>query len=106
MSLYSVYKKAFYFLRLYLTLKALGFFLPVQHWGGGCFPPLCKIRSRHPRELKLTWLIAYIMFYKICKFESSSITIDVIYNELSLPKTMAKFGPLRNQTNYILFERY
>ena len=60
-----------------LTLKALGFFLPVQYWG--CvFHPLWKIRSKHPRELKLTGLIAYIMFYKICKFESSTIRNDVI----------------------------
>ena len=31
--------------------------------GGEC--SLCKIRSRHPRKLKLLGLIAYIMFYKI-----------------------------------------
>ena len=42
------------------------------------FPPLCKIRSRHPRELKLTGLIAYVMLYKMCEFESSIITNDVI----------------------------
>ena len=48
------------------------------------FHPLYKIRSRHPRELKLTGLIAYIIFYKICKFESSTITNDVIMT--SLPK--------------------
>ena len=29
-----------------LTLKALGFLLSVQHWGGSVFHPLCKIRSR------------------------------------------------------------
>ena len=86
----------------YLTLKALGFFLPVQHWG--VFEPFCKIRSRHPREFKLTELTAYVMFYKICKFESSTITNDVIMT--SLRKTMATFGPPRNQTNYISFERY
>ena len=57
-----------------------------------------KIRSRHPRDLKLTGLIAYIMFYKICRFGSSPITNDVIMT--SLPKTMAKFGPPRNQKNY------
>ena len=48
--------------------------------------PLCKIRSRHPREFKLTEMIAYIMFYKICKFESSTITNDVI------TKTMVNFA--------------
>ena len=59
-----------------LTQKALGFFLPST---GECFPlPLCKIRSRHPRKLKFTGLIAYVMFYKICKFESLTIINDVI----------------------------
>ena len=89
-----------------LTLKTLGFLLPVQYWGRrGCFlPPLCKIRSRHPRELKLTGLIAYIMFYKIYKFESSIVTNDVI--RTSFPKTMVKFGPPGNQISYISFKRY
>ena len=50
---------------------------------------------------KLTGLKAYIMFYKIRKFESSTITNDVIMT--SLPKTKAKFGPRRNQTNYEVF---
>ena len=81
---------------IFLTLKALGFFLPVQHWCGMFSnphppppPPLCKIRSRHSRKLKLTGLLAYIMIYKICRFESSTIINDVI------TKTMAKFGVLR-----------
>ena len=39
---------------------------------------ICKIRSRHPRELKLTGLIACNMFYKI-----STITNDVIMMSLS-----------------------
>ena len=51
--------------------------------------PLCKIRSRHPRKLKFTGLIAYKMFYKICKFESLKIINDVIMTPLE--KTMAKF---------------
>ena len=84
-----------------LTQKAL-FFLALE---GGCFPPsLGKIRSGHSRKFKLTGLVACIIFYKICKFESSTITDDVIM--ASLPKTMAKFGPPQNQTNYISFERY
>ena len=49
----------------WLTLKALGFMLPVST-GGVFSTPLCKIRSRHPSESKLSELIAYIMFYKIC----------------------------------------
>ena len=75
-----------------LTLKALGFFLPVQHWGGGVFHSLCKIRSRHLRKLKFTGLIAYVMFYEICKFESLTTINDVIMT--SLPKTMGKCGNL------------
>ena len=53
--------------------------------GGGVFHSLCEIRSRHPRKLKLLRLIDYIMFYKIRKFESPTITDDVIMT--SLPKT-------------------
>ena len=52
--------------KLKLTLKALGFLLSVQH-RGRCFsphPPLCKIRSRHPRELKLSGLIVISCFTK------------------------------------------
>ena len=74
-----------------LTLKALGFFLPVQHWGVFS-TPLCKTRSRHPRKMKFTGLKAYVIFYKICKFESLTIINDVIMT--SLQKTMAKFGIL------------
>ena len=68
-----------------LTLKALGFFLPVQHWGVFS-TPLCKISSRHPRKLKFTGLIAYVMFHKIyiCRFESLTIINHVIMT--SLPK--------------------
>ena len=44
------------------------------------------------------------MFYKICKFENHIRKNDVIM--MSLPKTIEKFGPPRNQTNYISFERY
>ena len=80
--------------------KNTGLFLSVQHWRGFFFHPLCKIRSIHSRELKLTGLIAYIIFNKICKFESWTITNDVI------TKTMENFGPPRNQTNYISFENY
>ena len=50
-------------------------------------PPLCKSILRHPKKLKLTGLIAYIMLYKMCKFESSTI-INVIM--MSLPETMAE----------------
>ena len=80
--------------KIALTLKALGFFLLVQHWEvfSPPPPPPCKIRSRHPRKLKFTGLIAYVMFYKICKFESLPIINEVIMT--SLPKTMGKCGIL------------
>ena len=72
-----------------LTLKALGFFFPgaraaLARGGGNFLLPLCKIKFKHLRESTLTQLIAYIMFYKICKFGSSAITNDVIMT--SLPK--------------------
>ena len=65
----------------FLTAKVVVFVLeptfPIL-FGGGVFPPPLQIRSRHPRESKLTRLIAYIMFYKICKFESSTIKNDLM----------------------------
>ena len=83
-----------------ITLKALGFFLLVQHWGVFS-TPLCKIRSRLPRKLKFTGLIAYVMFYRICKFESLTIIRwrhnDVITKNngkmLYLTLTSIKFDP-------------
>ena len=58
----------------------------------GLFPPGAalgdKIRSRYPRKLKFTGLIAYVMFYKIYKFESLTVINDVI------TKTMGKCGIL------------
>ena len=43
------------------------FFNPksTEHWGGsgGFFTSLCNIRSRHPRKLKFTGLIAYSLCY-------------------------------------------
>ena len=50
---------------LLLTLKACSLYVQHLGGGGGCFAPLCKIRSRHPIEVKLAGLIAYVMFYKI-----------------------------------------
>ena len=63
----------------FLILKALGFFLAVQHWGKVfSTPPPRKIRSGHPRNLKFTGQMAFVMFHKICKFESLTIINDVI----------------------------
>ena len=72
--------------------KSTGLFSPGAALGGVFSTPLCKIRSRHSRKLKLTRLIAYVMFYTISKFESSTVLNDVIMT--SLPKTMGKFGML------------
>ena len=74
-----------------LNPKSTGLFPPGAALGD-VFHPLCKIKSRHPRKLKFTGLIAYVMFYKIWKFESLTVINDVIMT--SLPKTMAKFGIL------------
>ena len=57
-----------------------------------------------PTELKLGKLIVHSKFHKICKFENHVTRNDVIMT--SLPKTMEKCRPLRNQTNYISFKRY
>ena len=56
-----------------------------------------------PTELKLGKLIAHSKFHKICKFENHVTRNDV--KMTSLPKTMEKCRPPRNQTNYISFER-
>ena len=50
----------------WLNPKSTGLFALGTALGGGVFTSLCKIRCRHPRKLKLSGLIAYIMFYKIC----------------------------------------
>ena len=81
----------------YINPKSTGFFPLGAALGGGVFHPLCKIRSRHPRKLKFTGLIAYVMFYKICKFESLTIINDVITKNNGriwyLTLTSIKFDP-------------
>ena len=57
-----------------------------------------------PIELKLGNLIVHSKFNKICRFENHVTRNDVIM--ISLPKTIEKCGPRRNQTNYVSFERY
>ena len=63
-----------------------------------------KTCQRQPTEFKLGKLIRHLKFQKICKFENHVSRDDVIMT--SLPKTMEKCGPPRNQTNYISFKRY
>ena len=74
-----------------LNPKSTGLFPPGAALGG-VFHPLCRTKSRHRRKLKFTELIAYVIIYKICKFESLTIINDVMIT--SLPKTMGKFGIL------------
>ena len=70
-------------LELLVNPKSTGLFPPGAALGGGVFHSQCKIRSRHPRKLKFTGLIAYVMFNKICKFESLTIINDVIMTSLT-----------------------
>ena len=63
-----------------------------------------KTCQRQSTELKLGKLIAQSKLHKICKFENHVTRNGVIIT--SLPKTMEKCGPPRNQTNYISFEKY
>ena len=58
-----------------------------------------KTCQRQPTELKLGKLIVHSKFHKIRKFEKHVTRNDVIMT--SLPKTMEKCGPPRNQKNYI-----
>ena len=58
------------FLAQNLDNKSTGLFSPGAALWGDVFHPFCKIISRYNRTLKLTGLIAYIIFYKICKFKS------------------------------------
>ena len=89
-----------------LNPKSTGLFPPGAALGGVFHPPplLCKIRSRHPRKLKFTGLIAYVMFYKICEFESLTVINDVIMT--SLPKTMGKCGILSPQNLIQIAKRF
>ena len=52
-------------------------------------PPPHKIRSRHPRELKLTGLIAYIMFYRI------------MYHSKGIDESYLKMYFLLNLSHYV-----
>ena len=55
------------------------FYLVALEGGGGeGSSPFHKILSTHPGAMKLAGLIAYIMFYKICKFGNSAVRNDVI----------------------------
>ena len=73
-------------------------------------PSLCfsesvyKTCQRQPTEFELGKPIFHLKFQKICKFENHVARNDVMLT--SLPKTMGKFVPPRNQTNYKSFERY
>ena len=66
-----------------------------------CFyEPVYKTCQEQPTELKFGKLTAHSKFHKIQKFENHVTRNDVIMT--SLPKTMEKCGPRRNQTNDII----
>ena len=58
-----------------------------------------KTFQRQPTKMKLGNLIVHSKFHKICKFDNHVTRNDVIMT--SLPKTMEKCGPKRNQLLYI-----
>ena len=49
--------------------KSTGLFPPGAALGG-VFHPLCKIRSKHPRKLKFTGLIAYVSSTKYANLKA------------------------------------
>ena len=68
------------------------------------FESVYKTCQQQPTELKFGKPIAHPNFHEMCKFENHVTRNDDIMT--SLPKTMEKCGPPRNQTNHISFERY
>ena len=62
-----------------------------------------KTCQRKSTELKIGKLIVHSKFHKICKFENRVRRNEVIMT--SLPKTIEKSGPPRNQTNYINYSK-
>ena len=74
-------------------------------WCHHCFSQsVYKTCQRQPTALKLSRLIVYSKFHKICQFENHVTRNDFIM--MSLPKTIekGKCGPPWNQTKYISFE--
>ena len=64
---------------------------------------LCKTWSDNLQLWKFACWYPVLIFTKYCKFENNGRRNDVI--TMSLPKTIGKCGPPRNQSNYISFER-
>ena len=63
-------------------------------WCHHCFSQsVCKTCQRQPTALKLSRLIVYPKFHKICQFENHVTRNDFIM--MSLPKTMENNGKMR-----------
>ena len=79
-----------------------GFFYRLK-FQGSLGTPLMISGTIKASSLKLCTVIVLLKAYQNTKRKFQNMTYDVTMT--SLLKTMAKFGPPRNQTNYILFER-
>ena len=87
-----------------LTLFRPGFFYRFKVQGGGVFrDPLMISGTIKANPMKLCTVIVLLKVYQNTKKMFKNMTYDVTMT--SLLKTMAKFGPPRNQANYISFER-
>ena len=82
--------------RLFYRLKS-------KRGGGSLGPPLTISGTSKTIPVKLCTVIVLLKAYQNTKRNFQNMTYDVTMT--SLLKTMAKFGPLQNQTNYISFER-
>ena len=78
-------------------------FLPFKGPMGVFRDPLMISGTSKASPMKLCTVIVLLNTYQNTKRNFKNMTYDVTMT--SLPKTMGKFGPLRNQANYIPFER-
>ena len=86
-----------------LTLFRPGFFYRLKVQEGVFRDPLMISGTIKASPMKLCTVIVLLKTYQNTKRNFQKMTYDVTMT--SLLKTMAKFGPPRNQTKYISFER-
>ena len=86
-----------------LTLFRPGFFYRFKVQGGSLGTPLMISGTIKTSPMKLCTVIVLLKAYQNTKRNFQNMTYGVTMT--SLLKTMAKFEPLRNQANYISFER-
>ena len=85
-------------------IQAMLFYrLKVQSWGGPLGTPLMISGTSKASQMKLCTVIGLLNTYQNTKEIFKNMTYYVTMT--SLPKTIRKFGPQQNQTNYISFER-